>query len=615
MLRLVSKRLVPAAVLGLALTLPLAGHADPVVRLSIASPHDIDTYVGDFAKLGEKPEKATAAREIFVKTGVYDGAGIDTTKRIGLVLNVKDGAPPAPTIIISVTDETKFLAAFKPFYPQQEKLPDGRWKLMTEKMPPLAIRIDKGWGFVNILSEAEVPPQAEPEKLIAGRGMIDLYVSVSSIPEGMKQQVIGGIKSGGESKAAAMTTDAEKAQAKAGTDAMVAAMTKFFAQTESLGFVLALSTQEYRLDFEMHSKAGVPAATAAPGAPIGLAKLVPATAAVGFTSDMSLDEMARTAMKDSAKSGFDAARKQGGPPSKLKFLDAMEAEVQNLVATGRVEGIAMVDGKKGDANVVLAIRTAPDSKMNDAIKTVVEEVSKKPDAGPKPTIKTDGALTIYSMESPNKSMSADLGGAEITLAVRPGLMTMALGAKTIDKIKALLATLDGTKPDAVGTIGSTKGWFGVRTFTDIAGVSTFAKTKADEELFNKYVTAGADQLGFLLEPQKDGYKSGLYMQGGLVALFARSVLKDSAGAPAPDAVPASGAPDVAPASVTPTSPEAPAAPASVAPSTEAPAAPASAAPEATPSADASPAASPSASPAEGEGEKGEKGEKKEEGEK
>lgn len=556
MLRIISKRLAPVAVLSMALALPVAGVADPVVRLSIAAPHDIDTFIGDFCKLGEKPEKAAVIREPFVRARVYDESGIDTTKRLGVIVNVVDGAPPQPTILVQIADEAKFLASFKPFYPNQEKLPDGRWKLMTDpKMPPLAIRIDKGWAYINILSEKEVAPPADPAKLTAGKGLIDLFVSVASIPDALKNQVVAGIKQGGEAKAAALQSEAEKAQAKAGTDAMVTAMNKFFAQTDSLGFAIELSTKEFRLDFEMHTKAGVPGAAAAPGQVIGLSKLVPASAAVGFTSDMSLDEMARTAMKESAKTAFDAAKKQGGPPAKLKFLEAMESEVQNLVATGRVEGIAMVDGKKGDANIVLAVRTAPDSKMNDVVKLVVEEASKKPDAAGKPVVKVEGPVTFYTVDSPNKSMATDLGGSEVSLAVRPGLMAMSIGGKTVDRLKALLTSVDANKPEA-GGIGSTKGWFGLRSFADIAGISTFAKTKADEELFTKYVTVGADQIGFTLEPQKDGYKSALYVQGGLVALMARGAMKDKEAAPAPteQTAPAPGEGEATPSAA----PEAPA---------------------------------------------------------
>lgn len=596
MLRIISKRFAPVAALSMALALPLAGHAEPVVRLSIAAPHDIDTFIGDFCKLGEKPEKAAMIREPFVRARVYDESGIDTTKRLGIILNLPAGAPPQPTILIQILDETKFLSSFKPFFPNQEKLPDGRWKLMGDpKTPPLAIRIDKGWAYINVLSEKEIAPPAEPAKLVDGKGMIELDVSVSSIPDAMKNQIVAGIKQGGEAKAQALQSEAEKAQAKAGTEAMVTAMNKFFAQTDSLGFAIEMSTKEFKLDFEMKTKAGVPGAAAAPGQTIGLSKLVPATAAVGFTSDMSLDEMARSAMKESAKTAFEAAKKQGGPPAKIKFLEAMESEVQNLVATGRVEGMAMVDGKKGDANIVLAVRTAPDSKMNDVVKLVVDEASKKPDAAGKPVVKAEGPVTFYTVDSPNnKSMAADLGGSEVTLAVRPGLMAMAIGGKTIDKLKATLTSIDANKPEA-GGIGSTKGWFGLRSFADIAGIATFAKTKADEELFTKYVTAGADQIGFTLEPQKDGYKSAIYVQGGLVALMARGAMKDPASAPAPglDQAPAPG-------------------------QGGGEAAPASAAPEAPASAE--PEASPEASPApEGDGEKeeGDKNapaaEKKEEG--
>ena len=207
MLRLVSKRLVPGLVLALGLALPVASHADPVLRLTIAPPHELDTFVGDFTKLGEKPEKAAAVREVFVKTGMYDGAGIDTSKRIGVLVNFKDGVGPQPTIVVAVKDEAKFLAAFKPFYPQQEKLPDGRTKLLTEKGPPLAIRVDKRWAFVNMMmGPDEVPPPAEPAKVIEGKGALDITVSVASIPDPVKKQVIDGVKQGGEQKAAQLPT-------------------------------------------------------------------------------------------------------------------------------------------------------------------------------------------------------------------------------------------------------------------------------------------------------------------------------------------------------------------------------------------------------------------------
>lgn len=595
MLRLVSKRLVPALVLGLGLTLPLVGFADPVLRVTFAPPHELDTFVGDLTKLGGKPEKAGMVRELFIKTGMYDGAGIDTMKRLGIVVNVKDGAPPAPTLIVPVKDETKFLAAFKPFYPQQEKLPDGRWKLLTEKAPPLAIRIDKGWAYVNMLSEAEVPPPGDPEKLTAGQGTMDISISVASFPESTKKQVLDGVKQGAAQKEAALPTEAEKAQARAGAQAFVQALEKFFATTDSISLALTLNLQEFRMDFEMHTKPGAAPVPTSGTAPLGMAALVPATAAVGFASDMSLDDMARQAMKESAKTGFTAARQQGGPPPKMKFLDAMEVEIENLVKSGRVEGIAMVEGKKGAAHVVMMIRTAAESKIGEAMKLVVDEIAKNPNASQKPTSKTEGNLTVYTMESPSASMTTDLGGREIALGVRPGVVTMVVGGKTTEKIKALLAQLDGVKPPPPG-IGSTKGWFGIRSFADIAGVDTFAKTKTEADTFTKLVIAGSDQIGFQLEPQKDGYKSALYLQSGLVAMIARFLVKDPpSSAPMPAGDPGMGLP---PAGGTAPAPEA-----STAPAPEASAAPA-------PEASAAPEAP--ASPSEGEGEK-EEGETKKKG--
>ena len=604
MLRLISKRMLTGLAAGLVLA--AAAHAaDPVVRLSLASLHDLDTYVGDMAALGGKPDKAAQARDMFVKTGLYDGAGIDTTKRWGLVVSFKEGQGPVPTLLVPIKDEAKLYAGFKPFYPQQDKLPDGRMKLMADKAPPVAVRVDKGWAYINMLSETEVPPQADPDKLTAGAGMLDVTVSIAAMPEAAKKQVLEGIKGNAAQKEAAMATEAEKASSRQNTAAFIASLEKFLANTDNVGLSLAMSTKEIRFEFQMHTKAGTPPAVASATAPIGLAKLVSESAAIGFTSDMSLDEMARTALKESMKTGFATARQGGGPPAKLKFLDAMELELDNLVKTGRVEGIVTLEGKKGDAFVLMAVRTAQDSKIGEAVKLAVDEVSKNPNATPKPTSKSEGDLIVYTMPSKNPKMGSDLGGDDVALGVKPGVLIMVVGGKTFDRIKGAMATLAGVKGQTAG-IGSTHGWWGVRAFADIMGIDTFEKTKEGQDGFAKNVNSGSDQVGFTLEPQPDGYKSSFYAQSSLVKLLAMALTKDTpgaGGAPAP-ADPGPGAAPVAPATPASAAPEAPATPAAPAASGDA-----SPAPEATPAASASPDQSEGHEMKEGKEEKSEEKEK------
>lgn len=576
MLRPITKGLMPLLVLALALSAPvLAIAADTtLLTLSIAAPHDLDTLLGDLAKAGDKPEKADTPRKMLTQMRLYEDNGLDTTKRFGVVVVAKEGAGPQPWALFPVKDEKQFFAALKPFFPTQEATKDGRTKLLAEGRPPLAVKVDKGYAFVTMFAEPAPPLPSEPEKLTAGKATIDLNVWVSAIPDAQKKAAIEQIKASAAQKEAAMTNEADKAKSRAGTQAFTAALEKFFATTDQVGLFLALSGKEFRLDFEMHNKAGTPDAKPADLAPLGLVKLVAENSAVGFTSDMSLDDTAKTALKDSAKNAFEAAKQGAGPPEKAKFLDIMQNEVDGLVKGGRVEGIAMFSGKKGDATFTGVIRTAADSKLGDAVKIVVDEAGKKNDKGPKPVVKTEGNVTYYTVDVPQNEKSAELGGHELGLGVRPGLVVMVFGNKTADKIKETLGTIDGLKPPAEKTIGSTKGWMALRAFADIFGVDTFAKTPADVELFNKVVTLGQDQFGFTLEPQKDGYKSGLYVQQGLVALICHAAVKDPAGAPGgPGAGPEPGGPP-------PPMPGESAAPAAPAPAE-------SAAPSAAPSAEGS----------------------------
>ena len=353
--------------------------------------------------------------------------------------------------------------------------------------------------------------------------------------DAQRKGLLEGIRSSAAQKEAAMPED-QRGKAHAGTEAFVTAMDKFLTNTDSITLALSLGSKEWRLDFEMHNKSGVAGVTPSATAPLGLSKLVPDAAAVGFTSDMSLDDLAKQALTDSAKQAFAQARTNGGPPSKLKFLDALETEVANLVKSGRLEAIGMFTGKKGDATFVGSMRTAPDSKLGDTIKLVADEIAKKPD-GPKPVIKNEGNVTFFTVDVPANEKSNELGGHELGLAFRPGLAAIVFGSKTVDKLKAHLAAVDGGKAGDAG-IGATKGWWALRSFADIFGAETFGKTKEDQETFLRLVTTGGDQVGFTLEPQKDGYKSSLYVQGGLVALVCHGAMNQpgpgAGGPPAPD---------------------------------------------------------------------------------
>ena len=578
MIRPVSKRLLPALALAFVLLVPALGLADPVVRVSVAAPHDLDTLLGDLAKAGEKPDKADAPRKLLTQMHLYEDNGIDTTKRIGSVVILKEGAPPAVWLLIPVKDEKQYLSALKVFYPTQEALKDGRTKLVGDKGPPMTAHIDKGWAYVTTFAEPEPPLPADPEKLTAGTGTIDVTISVASIPDAQKKMMVDQARANAQAKEAQMPED-QRAKAHAGSEAFCAALEKFFTNTDTVLISLTLSAKEFRLDFELHNKAGVPAAKASDLAPLGLARLVPETSALGVTCDMSLDEMARQAMAESSKAAFREAHKPGDPEAKTKFLDAVEAEAQNVLKSGRVEGIAMFSGKKGDAAMIATVRTSTDSKLADAFKSMYEGVMKKPDVKNKPTVKTEGDTTIYTVDVPQSEKSADIGGHEMGLGVKPGLVTLVFGGKTADKIKEHFAALAGNNKPADNGLGSTRGWWGVRAFADIFGVDTFAKTKDDADLFTKLVTVGADQVGFQLEPQKDGYKSGLYVQSGLVSLLCHFMVKDPAGAPAPGApapdASGGGAQQMGPGDSTPARTESPAP---------------AAAPSAAPSAEASPAA-------------------------
>ena len=171
MIRRFLKQLAPAMLIAVALVLPsLALAADPVVRLSVASPHDLDQLLGDLAKAGEKPDRAQEPRKMLTQMRLYEDNGLDTSKRLGAVMVMKDGAPPAPWLLLPVKDEKQFYAALKPFYPTQEALKDGRQKLVGEKGPPMAARIDKGWAYVTMLQDPEPTLPGDAEKLTSGKG-------------------------------------------------------------------------------------------------------------------------------------------------------------------------------------------------------------------------------------------------------------------------------------------------------------------------------------------------------------------------------------------------------------------------------------------------------------
>jgi len=548
-----------AVILWMAVTfscLSTALWAEPCVRLSYASPHDLDGLVTYATEIGKSPGKAQDLREFLNKMGLGDGGGLDTTKRWGVAVELGQ-ANQLPTIValFPVKNEQAFLAGLKPFFPQQEKLQDGRHKLQGPAGPPMALRFAESYAQITMLTPNEVPAMKDVAKVLEGQRTVELGLVLGSNPAQTKKSLLetARLLTARWLQQQNLSDDTQRKAAQAKIDEMMGQLETKLATLGDVKGALDLSPNRHELRLSLDNPGPTVATTQTAAASIGLARLAPDSAPIALAADVVLPGGAsfeRGSMVDAFKVGLSKASLKEADLQQLAV--ALDSELWALTKTLRIEGSMFLDGKQGALNLVAATRLAKDSKLPAIILPKAEEFAKASN-GKLTSVTVDGArvntITLDAKGLPTERF----GAAEASWGQIGEVFWLVIGPKSADRIKALSSSLPKTPGASKETDSGAKGWISVRSMLDLFGEGELAPGSLKRQVLDVLLTPNADQVRFSANLRG----MDLAIQEGILAVLLKSAFESGAagaagGTPSgPPSVPSVGdVPPVAPSAST-----------------------------------------------------------------
>ncbi|QEG40710.1 hypothetical protein [Roseimaritima ulvae] len=189
--------------------------------------------------------------------------GIDPQRPMGLVVNMKDGAP-APLLFVPSDDISKFLQRMEGQLGPAEKLEDDPDTLVIAAGASLLYIKQSGkWAFAAQNRELLKDLPADPLKLLGGLDKtydVAVRVNVQQVPVDQRNMLIGALKQGFQQgmarQAAGSGADAEAAaEAQRVAEASLQQLEDEIENTETLMFGLSVDTERARTFIDLVSTA------------------------------------------------------------------------------------------------------------------------------------------------------------------------------------------------------------------------------------------------------------------------------------------------------------------------------------------------------------------------
>ena len=534
--------------LAVALLLSTAGQSlaqdmsKPILTVSLSGYKEIKSDLDFIGTLSGNPGMSKSLEGALAMFTQGQGlAGLDETRPWGVVIGF-DGVQPQVLAFIPVKDMKKLLGALSGLIGEAHEA-NGVTKIQAGPMP-LFLKEVEGWAFISQNPEGLAKAPKDPTKLLGGLDKqydVAIRLGVQNIPEAFRQLAIDQIKlgvEGGLDQLPNETDEQYETRSKLTEKQMDALATMINELNDvTLGFSIDQQGRKTFFDFSMTAIAGSKtakqfASSGSKGSKLAGFVMPDAVASLHINSTSEpgaedLDQFAAMFKNLRAQVENEIDKEGGLGDEKVKgVVKGVVAEVMDVVEAtvkkGRMNGGAVVVGE-GPFSLVAGGFVADGSKLEDAVKKLVELAKKEPDF---PEVKINAetykdlrfhtvAIPIPDDEDQSEILGKALGDpVQAVAAFGKESAFVGAGPKAIETIKQVLDKSAESSDDTLPPVQLTVSLGPILKFA--------AKQHTDNLLLSSLaegLKSGKDHVRFTLKLIENGMSMRLEAEEGVLTLI------------------------------------------------------------------------------------------------
>ncbi len=383
---------------------------EPVLVLTIASMEKLMNDVNYITSVMGQPQ----AGGMFQMMAATFTQGIDSTKPIGVLVPMVDGAPE-PIALIPTPDVNTVLDRLKAQIGPVDKLDDGTLAIAVG-VNTIYIRQNTGWAVLARNRDLLGMAPEDPTTLFKGLGNdydIAFRVRMQQVPAETRNMIVAQMRQGFEQAMAQQNNDDAEAARKMAENS-IAQLELLIQDTDeiSFGFNIDSAGKRLAMDFSFTAVAGTDLADMYSGQkviPSRFASVIRQSAAAYFHQASSISPKSIEVAKTSLENGLGTIRTALAGEDSLSPNDQAEiAEMierigelaVNSISEGKVDMGAMLIADQDQIRFVLGAFIADGNEAAQIVKDLAEKVKEEPNA---PRFKFDqgkyNGVTMHVIEA------------------------------------------------------------------------------------------------------------------------------------------------------------------------------------------------------------------------